>query len=253
MKSLDLNAIEMGDNWNKLVAIIDETFTGERHEKITKLHEHFKDRMIMAPASGTKYYHNAFPGGYVAHVLNVIDWGKKYYNLWKDGGLFTEDISEENIVFCCMFHDLGKIGNMSEDYYVVNTDDWQVKKYGRAFNHNPELHYMTVTDRAFHLLGKFHIDMSEKEFLGIKMADGLYEKGNENYFIEGFEWKTIKTNIGFIIHYADSTATRLEKEAYLFSGQSKIDYNKIMKGESLEPDAEVLEGLDVDKLGDLFK
>lgn len=253
MKSIDLTAIEMGDNWQKLIDVIDKTFKGNRHTQITALHDYFKDRMIMAPASGTRHFHNAFPGGYVAHVLNVIDWTTKYYHLWKDGGLFTDDISEESVVFCGMFHDLGKVGTLDKDYYIVNQDDWQVKKYGRAFNHNPELHYMTVTDRTFYLLNHFKIDMSEQEFLGIKMADGLYEKGNENYFIESYEWKTIKTNIGFIVHYADSTATRLEKEAYLFSGQSKIDYNKIMKGESLKPDAEVLEGLNIDKLGDLFK
>ena len=58
-------------------------------------------------------------------------------------------------------------------------------------------------------------------------------------------------NIGFIIHYADSSAARQEKENYMFSGESPIDFPKIMKGITKEDP--IMENLDVDKLEDLFK
>jgi hypothetical protein len=100
-------------------------------------------------------------------------------------------------------------------------------------------------------LQHFGIKVSELEFFGIKMADGLYEEGNKSYFFEGAEWKAIKSNIGFIVHYADSCATRLEKETYMLSGESAVDFPKIMKGIDKNPGT--LEQVDVSKLGELFK
>ena len=79
---MKLSAIEISENWSELQSIVDKSFTGDRLEKIRLLQEHFKNRMMIAPASGVNWFHNAFPGGYVAHVLNVIKWAKKYYGLF---------------------------------------------------------------------------------------------------------------------------------------------------------------------------
>lgn len=248
---MKITADQIQDNWKGLHEIIDGTFTGERLEGIKSLHSHFEDRMTLAPASGTKWFHNAFPGGYVAHVLNVIKWSLEYYEMFKKMGMHVDDLDEEIVIFCAMFHDLGKIGDVDNDYYITNTDEWKAKKFGRPYDHNPELHWMTVTDRAFWLLQHFGITVSQTEFFGIKMADGLYEDGNKSYFFEGAEWKAIKTNIGFITHYADASATRWEKEQYMLSGESKVDFPKIMKG--VVKQDPVMNDLNVDKLGDLFK
>ena len=96
------NAEQIQDNWIDLVEIINNTFNGERLEKIEALHDHFKDRMLLAPASGRAWYHNAFPGCYVAHVLNIIQWSLSYYNLFKDQGMYVDDISEESVVFAAI-------------------------------------------------------------------------------------------------------------------------------------------------------
>ena len=69
-----ISAEQIKDNWTDLVEVINSSFSGERLKKIEALHDHFKDRMMLAPASGRAWYHNAFPGGYVAHVLNIIQW-----------------------------------------------------------------------------------------------------------------------------------------------------------------------------------
>jgi len=244
-------AEQIQENWEGLNKIIEDTFEGDRLKNIKLLHEHFQDRMTLAPASGTKWFHNAFPGGYVAHVLNVIKWSLEYYEMFKKMDMHVSDIDEESVIFCAMFHDLGKIGDMENDYYITNPDEWKAKKWGRLYDHNPNLHWMTVTDRTFWLLNQFSIPMSQQEFLGLRMADGLYEDANKPYFFEGSEWKEIKTNIGFIIHYGDACATRWEKEQYMLSGESSVDFPKIMKGTTTK--SEPLGDIDVDKLGDLFK
>ena len=248
---MKISAEQIQENWAQLQNVINTTYEGERLKNILLLHDHFKDRMMLAPASGTKWFHNAFPGGYTAHVLNVIKWALEYYKMFEKMDMHVSDLTKETVIFCAMFHDLGKIGYMDNDYYITQPDDWKAKKWGRPYDHNPELHWMSVTDRSFWLLNQFNIPMSQQEFLGLRMADGLYEDANKPYFFEGAEWKAIKSNIGFIIHYADSSATRWEKEQYMLSGESSVDFPKIMKG--IKKEDPVLGEIDTDKLGDLFK
>ena len=40
------------DNWNKLIQLIEDTFQGERKDKILEMYKYFEDRMSVAPASG---------------------------------------------------------------------------------------------------------------------------------------------------------------------------------------------------------
>ena len=77
------NPEQIVENWRLLHEVIDTTFKGERLKRIKELHEHFEDRMQIAPASATKWFHNAFPGGYTAHVLNVIRWSLEYWKLFE--------------------------------------------------------------------------------------------------------------------------------------------------------------------------
>jgi hypothetical protein len=248
---MKLGAEQLEKNWDELQDLITNTFEGDRLINIRALHEHFEERMTLAPASGRAWFHNAFPGGYVSHVLNVIQWAKSYYELFKSQDMFVDDISEESVVFAAMFHDLGKVGNMDDDYYLTNTDEWRAKKLQEYYNHNPAIHYMTVTDRAIWLLNQFEIKMTESEYLGLRLADGLYNEQNKSYFMEGAEWKVMKTNLPLIISFADNSAARQEKERFMLSGDSRIDFPKYMKGETKEE--ELVKNMDVDKLKELFK
>ena len=86
MKKLTPDQIQ--DNWNKLIQIIKDTFEeeSERRENLLGMYQYFEDRMCMAPASGKEHFHNAHVGGYVEHVLHVIDCSVKLKKLWEDSG-----------------------------------------------------------------------------------------------------------------------------------------------------------------------
>ena len=114
---MNLTPEQIQENWDKLIDIVETTFEGERKEKLLEMYELFKDRAMFAPASGVVYYHNAFPGGYVLHVLNITKFALKLYELYKELGLHTVEYNEENITFCTLHHDLGKLGNLEYDYY----------------------------------------------------------------------------------------------------------------------------------------
>jgi len=211
MKELTPKQIQY--NWEQLRSLINNTFEGERLEKLNKMYDHFEDRMCVAPASGTEHFHNAHVGGYVEHVLHVVDLALKFTNVWEADGA-TIDFTVQEIIFAALHHDLGKVGDLEEDYYIPQESEWHRKNRGEIFTHNPKLNYMTVTDRAIFLLNHFGLDMSEKEYIGIRLTDGLYEEANKKYYITYTPGNTLKTNIAYILHQADMAASHIEHDEW---------------------------------------
>tara|TARA_Y100000004_G_scaffold16179_1_gene16803 strand:+ start:1305 stop:2078 length:774 start_codon:yes stop_codon:yes gene_type:complete len=211
MKELTPKQIQY--NWEQLRSLINNTFEGERLEKLNKMYDHFEDRMCVAPASGTEHFHSAHVGGYVEHVLHVVDLALKFTNVWEADGA-TIDFTVEEIIFAALHHDLGKVGDLEEDYYIPQESEWHRKNRGEIFTHNPKLNYMTVTDRAIFLLNHFGLDMSEKEYIGIRLTDGLYEEANKKYYITYTPGNTLKTNIAYILHQADMAASHIEHDEW---------------------------------------
>ena len=96
MKELSTEQIQK--NWEQLRNLITNTFEGERLEKLNKMYDHFEDRMCIAPASGKEQYHYAHVGGYVEHVLHVVDCALKITNLWaSDCLLYTSPSPRDTI------------------------------------------------------------------------------------------------------------------------------------------------------------
>ena len=213
----ELTPEQIQENWNKLIQLIKDTFSEDypdnRREKLLKMYHHFEDRMTVAPASGKEHYHNAFVGGYVDHVLHVTDLALKINKLWKDNGA-SINYTDEELVFAAIHHDLGKVGDLENDYYVPNESDWHRKNQGLIYKHNEDLQFMTVTDRAIFLLNHFGVKYSEWEYIGLRLTDGLYEEANKNYYISWNPDWSLKSNIAYVLHAADSMATHIEYDEW---------------------------------------
>ena len=201
------------DNWNKLLQLIVDSFEGERKEKLLKMYKHFEDRMVTAPASGKAAYHNAMVGGYVEHVLHVTDCAVQLKNVWESNGA-NINFTEEELIFAAMHHDLGKVGDLEQDYYIPQDSEWHRKNRGEIFKHNPNLQYMTVTDRAIFILNHFQITLSEWEYIGLRLTDGLYEDANKTYLMSYNPDWSLKSNIAYILHQADMMATHIESDEW---------------------------------------
>lgn len=200
-------------NWNKLIKLIEDTFEGERKDKLLEMYKYFEDRMSVAPASGKAAYHNAMVGGYVEHVLHVTDCAVKIKNLWESERAMI-NFTEEELIFAALHHDLGKVGDLTEDYYIPQDSEWHRKNRGEIFKHNPNLQYMTVTDRAIFILNHFGIKMSEWEYIGLRLTDGLYEDANKTYLMSYNPDWSLKSNIAYILHQADMMATHIESDEW---------------------------------------
>ena len=211
MKQLTPEQIQ--ENWQQLRDLITETFEGDRLEKLNEMYDYFEDRMIIAPASGKEHYHNAHVGGYVEHVLHVTDCAVQLKRVWEDNNA-TINFTDDELIFAAIHHDLGKVGDMDKDYYVPQESEWHRKNKGEIFTHNDDLQYMTVTDRAIFLLNQFGLVMSENEYIGLRLTDGLYEEANKSYYISYNPAWQLKSNIAYILHQADSMATHIEYDEW---------------------------------------
>ena len=226
MKELTPQQIEQ--NWNKLRNIIQDTFEGERLDNLNKMYDHFEDRMCMAPASGKEHFHYAHVGGYVEHVLHIIDYSQQLRSVWEKNGA-TINFTDEELIFAAMHHDLGKVGDLEHDYYVPNESEWHRKNQGAIYTHNKELQHMTVTDRAIFLLGHFKVPMSEYEYIGLRLTDGMYEEANKAYYISYQPERQLRSNIAYILHQADMMATHIEYDMW-----KRGDYMPKPKKEKVE-------------------
>jgi len=205
---------EIQHNWGNLRQLIDATFSGERLERLNEMYDFFEERMCLAPASGREHFHNAHPGGYVEHVLHITQFSYQIYKLWEQNGATIDNFTVEELLFAALHHDLGKVGNLVEDNYIENDSDWHRKNQGLIYKHNPKIDYMTITDRACWILQHFGVKMTETEFIGMRLADGLYEEANKGYYMNWSKDNQLSTNLAHILHQADMMASKIEYDQW---------------------------------------
>tara|TARA_R100001591_G_scaffold60504_1_gene70243 strand:+ start:627 stop:1379 length:753 start_codon:yes stop_codon:yes gene_type:complete len=212
---MKLTEEQLLQNWNDLMLVIDKKFEGERKDKLTEMYTYFRDRMMFAPASGFEHLHNCFIGGYVDHVLRVIKCAEQQYMLWQGMGSDCSGYTMEELMFVALNHDLGKVGDLENDYYEPCTSEWHRKNQGRLYDSNKSIgHHMPVPHRSIFLLNHFGVKISQVEMIGILTHDGLYDDGNKTYLMNWADEKSLKTNLPLIVHHADHMASRIEYEMW---------------------------------------
>lgn len=215
-----LSAETIQKNYQKHLKIID-TYIGERKDSVLSMINHMEDNYVMAPASGRSWYHNAFAGGYVDHVNRVVEYAVKQMRLYKDMG-GEVDFTEEELVFAALFHDLGKLGDGDSPNYLPQTDKWRQDKLSEMYTYNPDLDFMLIPDRSLFILQKFGIPITQKEWLGIRLHDGVFDKANEAYFFSNVESSRQKTSIVSVLHSADFLASKVEYDMWKRNGGSSL-------------------------------
>ena len=118
--------------------------------------------------------------------------------------------SDADIVMAAMFHDLGKIGNLDNAYYIRQTDEWRRNKLNEWYTFNPKLEPLSVTDRALWLLQWFDVKISQEVWKAIKLSDGMFDDGNTALYRK----HDTDNVLYYIVHFADWTSTVVEKQLY---------------------------------------
>jgi len=205
-------------NYNKFIDAIKKVFSGERLEKLLHMYspKELGTELAIAPASGKLNFHSCYVGGYIDHVMNVARNAYKLKKVFEEGG-GTVNFTDEELFFAAFHHDLGKLGDGSETYYIPQESEWHQKNKKEYFVNNPKLQYFDVTDRALWLLNQYGIKYTQKEQLGIMMADGLYNEATKKYWVSYIEQHQLKTDLPYILHWADHMSCRQENSEYMKS------------------------------------
>jgi len=168
---------------------------------VVELMNELGERFFEAPASNKLEYHNCFVGGLAEHSLRV------YGNLTKLCSLFAKDISKDTIILVSLMHDLGKLGTISEPYYLEQDSDWHKENRGEYYKHNLDLEFLNVAQRSLRLLELFHVPLTEVEYKAILIHDGQYVDANKQYAHK-------ESMLGLLTHHADVLACRIEQEKW---------------------------------------
>jgi len=63
------------------------------------------------------------------------------------------------------------------------------------------------------LLNQYAIAITENEYFGIKLTDGLYDEDNQKYYKVFDTSKYLKSNIQYVMHWADHMSTIIERQS----------------------------------------
>jgi len=227
---MNLTAEQIQKNWNDLILIISNEISSPRREKLLEFYEQYAERLMLMPAAHKKEYHNAFPGGYVEHVLRVIRCAEKQYNLWEEEGCDMSTFTMEELIFSALNHDLGKMGDEVEDSYIPQTDQWRKDKLGEDYMFNTKVPFASIPDRGLFLLQSHGIQYTFNEMVAIQTHDGLYDEANKKYLATYMPEQKPRTSLPYILHQADLMAARIEFEREwlpkLKEGKKSVDIKK---------------------------
>jgi hypothetical protein len=196
------------ENYNRFMELIEKD---SRSKNLKKMYKDLDEQLSTAPASSTIHHHNAFPGGYLDHVLRVHDMSfevAKIFKLKKG----TIDFTAQELIFSTLHHDLGKLGEKGTPYYLDQDSEWHKTNLGKMYKYNDDGQYMNVTDRALYMLQSYGVTVTRNEWLAIHLSDGMYQKGNETYLMHNLHPYPFITVLPHIVHTADYLATQIEKQ-----------------------------------------
>jgi hypothetical protein len=120
--------------------------------------------------------------------------------------------TEEELVFSAINHDLGKMGDETQDSYIPQTDKWRRDKLGEDYMFNNKVPFASVPDRGLFMLQSHGIQYTFNEMLAIQTHDGLYDPANDKYLKGWMPEQKPRTSLPFILHQADLMAARIEFE-----------------------------------------
>jgi len=211
--SSEVNKTEIDAKYAEFLQIVRDTFeisNPERCEKLIKLYTDYEERIKEAPASGRLTFHNAYEGGYLDHVLNVLQWGKMQMKLYEKMGGWV-DFTYEELVFSILNHDLNKLGTLEQAHYVPQDSNWHRENRLEVYKASEQGQYWAKMDYVFFLLQEYGIKMTENEFLAIRLSHGMFDDSNKDY-LKQYNWGhwPMRNNLYKIVHIADYMASSAE-------------------------------------------
>jgi len=166
-----LAAEDLQNNWERF----DKLCRRLSDHHINKLLDELGERLVMCPASPREDQHGCYPGGLIEHGLETTAMMRKL----KDA--YALDIPVSSILKVGLLHSVGKVGDLTHDYFVDQPSDWHREKLGQLYKYNEEIPKMSVSHRTLFLLQHFGVILTGDEWLAIQLAAGFHFEENRFY------------------------------------------------------------------------
>jgi hypothetical protein len=124
------------------------------------------ERVMLAPASTRREYTCCHPGGLVEHSLRVLKIAAQLRQAYGQ----VENVTRENLILVSLFHDIGKVGTESKEYYVDNTSDWHRDKLGILYNVADRFAHLPASQLSLHTLSQQKVEIDIDEWYSISMV-----------------------------------------------------------------------------------
>lgn len=136
-----------------------------------KLSDLFGERLAMSPRGLTEDT-GGDPGALIDFSLKVASAAKSL------GSNFGET---KSLVKVALLHELGRMGDLTEDLYQIQDSDWHRDKLGQTYKYNEACAKMNIAHRTLWILSHLGVDLSREEWVAINVAQGLHLPENQFY------------------------------------------------------------------------
>lgn len=155
-----MNERELNDIWTSYVKLSEKITS--HGQGISKMLDTLGERLILCPAEPRNDSPGCGPGGLVSQAITVAK-GMKRLN-----DTFDMGASNESILTVGLFHEIGKVGTLTESYFLNEDENWRREKHGSFYKLNDKISKMSVPERSIYLLQHFGVPLEEEEFLAIR-------------------------------------------------------------------------------------
>lgn len=167
---------KLRENWDLYTGLVTNKVANPIvREPLIQLCKKLEDRLAICPASTKVEYVGAFPGGLVWHSLNVL---KTMKDLNK---IYEAKYSPDSLILTAFFHDLGKLGNENEDYYLPQQSDWH-KRNGFIYEVNKDLGNTSIQARTIWWLNNAGVPLMEEEIHAIMSLNQMGQMWNSDLY-----------------------------------------------------------------------
>lgn len=191
--------------FNKILDLLDDK---KRKPQINKMLDSIFERFKKAPASTKTDFHNCYEGGLLDHS-NIVT-----LKMLSDLDNYKSPLN--SVILTGLFHDLGKVGNKTMNFYVP-AENWKMTR-GTIYEIPQDMKILPHASRSIHILNQFDIPLTEHEFQAILYHNLLPEERGAIKYAE--------TPLLILLHQADAWACFVYEKSYK---QDSDILNKLLK------------------------
>jgi hypothetical protein len=170
--------MDIKDLWEQYYFLLIRTFDVSEQNVVKCMLDELGERMIMTPANMTTKKIGCEPGGMLKVSLQVASQAIKLLEAY---GL--DPSMKRNLIKVALLYDLGKVGDLQYDHFIVQDSDWHREKLNAHYkiSNDPDLQKMAIAHRTLYLLQHFGIALTQDEWLAIQLASGFHFEENRWY------------------------------------------------------------------------